>query len=77
MPSDDQIAMSSPLYQSFGGIKIALFFQLCPFLTPEITRQIYMQNLMKNLLKLQNADILFRTVDIHCDITRCNLCLGG
>ena len=44
--------------QPSGHIKIALFFQLCPFITPdlfEITTQIFLphvQNLMENLLKL-------------------------
>ena len=48
-------------------IKIDLFFQLCPFITPdpfEITTQIF-------------ADILFGTGDIHCYVTRCNFRSDG
>ena len=48
----DQACRSQP----FSHLKVALFFQLCLFIS----------------VKLQNANIPFKTGDIHCYVTRCN-----
>ena len=36
-----------------------------------------MQNLMENLLKFTESAYVFRTKDIHKNITMCNLCSHG
>ena len=66
--------------QPSGCTKIALFFQLCLFITTdpfEITDFLpQIQNLMENLVKLTEC-IPFRTGDIHCYVTTCNLRSDG